>query len=79
MYLVGEEEAEALARVVKSGALFRYGVGSECDRFEERYAEYLGTKHVALTTSGTFALTASSWAMVTVASSSGMARRWIMT
>lgn len=59
MYLVGEEEAEALARVVKAGALFRYGVGSECDRFEERYAEYLGTRHVALTSSGTFALTAS--------------------
>jgi dTDP-4-amino-4,6-dideoxygalactose transaminase len=59
MYEVGEEEIEALARVIRSGALFRYGVGGECDRFEERYAEWLGTRHVALTVSGTFALTAS--------------------
>ncbi|MEZ5670540.1 MAG: aminotransferase class I/II-fold pyridoxal phosphate-dependent enzyme [Alphaproteobacteria bacterium] len=59
MYIVGEEEVEALAQVVRSGALFRYGVGGECDRFEKRYAEWLGTKHVALTSSGTFALTAS--------------------
>ena len=56
MYIVGEEEAEALARVVRSGALFRYGVGGECDRFEERYASDLGVKHFALTVSGTFAL-----------------------
>jgi dTDP-4-amino-4,6-dideoxygalactose transaminase len=59
MYVVGEEEIEALARVIRSGALFRYGVGGECDRFEQRYAEWLGTRHVALTVSGTFALTAS--------------------
>lgn len=59
MYIVGEEEVEALAQVVRSGALFRYGVGGACDRFEERYAEWLGTKHVGLTSSGTFALTAS--------------------
>src|SRR5690606_41517860 len=38
--------------------LFRYGIGTECDRFEQRYAEYLGTRHVALTCSGTYALTA---------------------
>jgi len=56
MYIVGDEEAEALARVVKSGKLFRYGVGGECDRFEERYAANLGVKHFALTVSGTFAL-----------------------
>ena len=58
MYIVGQEEIDAVAAVIRSGALFRYGVGGECERFEQRYAEYLGTRHVALTASGTFALTA---------------------
>lgn len=58
MYGVGEEEIEALSRVIRSGALFRYGVGNECDRFERRYAEYLGCDHAALTASGSNALTA---------------------
>jgi dTDP-4-amino-4,6-dideoxygalactose transaminase len=58
MYIVGQEEIDAVAAVIRSGALFRYGIGSECDRFEQRYAEYLGSEHVALTASGTFALTA---------------------
>ena len=38
MYIVGEEEIEAIARVIRDNALFRYGIGSECDRFEARYA-----------------------------------------
>ncbi|MEP5514803.1 MAG: aminotransferase class I/II-fold pyridoxal phosphate-dependent enzyme, partial [Bauldia litoralis] len=59
MYVVGEEEIEALAQVIRSGKLFRYGEGeSECDRFERRYAEYLGVDHTALTVSGTYALSA---------------------
>jgi len=58
MYVVGEAEAEAAARVIREGALFRYGVGGECDRFEARYAEYLGASHVTMTVSGTYALTA---------------------
>ena len=59
MYIVGDEEAEALARVIKSGKLFRYGdEPGECDRFEARYAESLGVKHFALTVSGTYALSA---------------------
>ncbi len=59
MYVVGEEEIEALAQVIRSGRLFRYGEGeSECDRFERRYAEYLGVDHTALTVSGTYALSA---------------------
>ena len=58
MYIVGQEEIDALARVVGANALFRYGVGTECTRFEERYAGYLGAKHVALAASGTNALTA---------------------
>src|SRR5918996_6123270 len=58
MYIVGQEEIDAIAKVIREGSLFRYGVGSECDRFEQRYAEYLGARHVALTCSGTYALTA---------------------
>jgi dTDP-4-amino-4,6-dideoxygalactose transaminase len=58
MYVVGEEEVEAIARVLRSGALFRYGVGGECERFEERYARHLGVKHFALAASGSNALAA---------------------
>ncbi len=58
MYQVGQEEIDALARVIRDGALFRYGVGSECDRFEARYADYLGVKHFALAASGSQALAA---------------------
>ena len=58
MYVAGQEEIDAIARVIRSGALFRYGVGGECDRFEERYARYLGCKHFALAASGSNALAA---------------------
>jgi len=58
LYTVGEEEVEAVARVIRSKALFRYGVGTECDRFEQRYAAHLGVKHFALAASGSNALAA---------------------
>ncbi len=58
MYVVGQDEIDAIAKVIRSGALFRYGVGGECDRFEERYAKYLGCKHFALAASGSNALAA---------------------
>lgn len=58
MYIVGDEEIAAVAKVIRSGKLFRYGVGSECDRFEQRYAAHLGVDHFALTVSGTYALSA---------------------
>lgn len=58
MYVVGEEEIDAIAKVIRSGALFRYGEDSECDRFEERYAAYLGVDHFALAASGTYGLAA---------------------
>ena len=58
MYTVGEEEIEAIAQVIRSKALFRYGLGKECDRFESRYAAYLGVKHFALAASGSNALVA---------------------
>jgi dTDP-4-amino-4,6-dideoxygalactose transaminase len=58
VYQVGQEEIDALARVIRSNALFRYGVGSQCDTFEARYAKYLGVKHFALAASGSNALAA---------------------
>ena len=58
MYIVGEEEIDALAKLIRSGKLFRYGVGAECDRFEARYADHLGVSQFALTVSGTYALSA---------------------
>jgi len=58
MYIVGDEEIEALATVVRDKALFRYGVGNQCERFEQRYAAWLGVKHFSLAASGSNALTA---------------------
>jgi dTDP-4-amino-4,6-dideoxygalactose transaminase len=58
VYQVGEEEVDAVTRVIRSGALFRYGVGHECARFEARYAEHLGVRHFALAASGSNALAA---------------------
>ena len=58
MYIVGEEEVEAVARVIRDNTLFRYGIGHECERFESRYAAYLGVKHFALAASGSNALAA---------------------
>jgi dTDP-4-amino-4,6-dideoxygalactose transaminase len=58
MYLVGEEEIAAITRVIRGKTLFRYGIGHECERFESRYAAYLGVKHFALAASGSNALAA---------------------
>ena len=58
MYRVGEKEVQAVRRALTSGKIFRYGLGGECSRFEERLAKYLGVKHVHMTASGTNALTA---------------------
>lgn len=58
MYRIGREEIEAISEVLLSGKVFRYGIGNACTRFEERYAKYLGVKHVMMTSSGTTALTA---------------------
>lgn len=58
MYKAGEEEIEAIARVIRSGGLFRYREGSECERFEGRYAQTLGVDHFALAASGTLGLSA---------------------
>jgi dTDP-4-amino-4,6-dideoxygalactose transaminase len=59
MYIVGDEEAEAVARVIRSGKLFRYnGEDGECARFEKRYAAHLGVADFALAASGTYGLVA---------------------
>jgi dTDP-4-amino-4,6-dideoxygalactose transaminase len=58
MYIVGEEEIEAIAKVIRSGKLFHYGDEGQCATFERRYAAYLGADHFALSASGTFALMA---------------------
>jgi len=59
MLRVGQKEADAVAKVLLSGKIFRYGkLGGQCGRFERRYAKYLGVEHVWATSSGTTALTA---------------------
>ena len=58
MLKFGEEEVRAVGRVAEGGQMFRYFPGGQCERFEKRYAKSLGAKHVALTASGTNALTA---------------------
>ncbi len=60
MYVMGEEEIEAVRRVVESRALFRYrGTEGECARFEAEFAEVLGSGTSALLlSSGTNALVA---------------------
>ena len=56
MYNIGEEEIKAIAGVIRSGKLFRYGEGDQCLTFEKRYADYLGSNHFRLTCSGSYAL-----------------------
>lgn len=59
MYKIGDKEIKAVTKVIRSGKLFRYqNRKSECDRFEERWAKYIGVKHARMTPSGTEALRA---------------------
>jgi len=58
LYSIGQDEIDAVARVIESRKLFRYGIGEECSRFETRYAERLGAAYCLQTASGTSALTA---------------------
>ncbi|MCF8078447.1 MAG: DegT/DnrJ/EryC1/StrS family aminotransferase [Desulfobacterales bacterium] len=50
---LGEKEAEAVARVIRSGHIAQ---GKEVNRFEGRFAEYLGVSHAVGASSGTAAL-----------------------
>jgi len=60
MIRVGEAEADAAARVIRSGHLFRYSSDpdnpTETDLFEREWADLVGTKHALAVTSGTAAL-----------------------
>ena len=38
---IGEEEVQAVRRVIKRGNFFRYEVHGQCERFERRWAAYL--------------------------------------
>ena len=58
MYEIGNKEAQAIKKIISKGKLFRYFEDSECDLFEKNYAKYLSIKNVALSSSGTAALTA---------------------
>ena len=58
MYRIGEEELAEIRKVIESGNIFRYGTGTQCTRFEERYARLLGVKHCIMTASGTNSITA---------------------
>jgi dTDP-4-amino-4,6-dideoxygalactose transaminase len=58
LYLMGEEEIEAVKRVLESRQLFRYrgGEGGETDHFEEELAAKIGAPHSVAVTSGTAAI-----------------------
>ena len=58
MYRIGQQEIDAVAGIINSKKLFRYGLGDECKRFEASYAKILGVKHCIQTASGTNSLTA---------------------
>jgi dTDP-4-amino-4,6-dideoxygalactose transaminase len=58
VYVVGQDEIDAITKVISSKTLFRYGIGGECDRFESRYAKFLGSNHFMLAASGSNALAA---------------------
>lgn len=51
--IVGEEEIEAVAEVLRSG---RYVQGPKVKEFEDKFADYIGTEHAIATNSGTAAL-----------------------
>lgn len=58
MYIIGEEEVQAVRRVIQSGQLFRYrgGEGGESDKFEAEWSKKIGVQHTMAVTSGTAAL-----------------------
>src|SRR3990172_4138762 len=58
MYVIGEKEIQAVARVIRSGKLWRYGDKSHCTRFEAEWARKIGVPYAWLCNSGTSALTA---------------------
>ncbi len=64
MYRMGQEEKDAVARVIDSRNLFKVNdAGQETYQFENELRAYFGTKHTILMTSGTAALTSALVAM----------------
>ncbi len=58
MFRIGEEEIEAVARVIRSGKMFKVNDGlQETSHCEEEIREKFGAKETVLMTSGTAALT----------------------
>ena len=58
MYRIGQEEIEAIPRVINSGDLFKINGGAqECMHFEEELNEKLNVEYALLMTSGCAALT----------------------
>lgn len=59
MYRIGQEEIDAVARVINSGQLFRIGSAyGEVDNFEKELAKKLSVKYTLFVTGGTTALIA---------------------
>lgn len=58
MYRIGDEEVEAVRRIIQEGQPFRYHEGSECERFERRWCQYLDAEYATMTASGSNALVA---------------------
>lgn len=58
MYVIGDEEVEAVRRVIECGQLFRYrgGEGGETDAFEAEWSQKIGVEHSIAVSSGTAAL-----------------------
>lgn len=59
MYIMGNQEVEAVRQVVNSGRLFRYHggkLGSFTGRFEQSFADKIGTRYAIGTSSGTASL-----------------------
>ena len=58
MYIIGEEEIQAVAETIRSGKLFRYQgeEASQTDLFEQEWAAKIGVKHALAVTSGTASL-----------------------
>ena len=58
MYRIGQEEIDAITRVINSRDLFKINGGAqECMHFEEELKEKFGVKYALLMTSGSAALT----------------------
>jgi len=58
VYAIGQEEIDAVARVIRFGKLFRHapGADSESNQFELEWAQTIGVERALMVTSGTAAL-----------------------